>query len=198
MVPRNPGSSRSHDRVESHQGDDPDYVLFLNHLSPDRSGASYTLRISNNVIGYEDQDRGGSSFDRNNTNNKNDGDCGSSKDVSGPDDASTDVLGGEVLSSFQSRLMESLKRPFDQREYDRLLAEAKKRKPIVKFKHLRTEDIPYETDELGASYFHHYPDLRRKVKSADHVGGLMLLRGFFFWLQNLGHKGAYKPWESNL
>lgn len=106
------------------------------------------------------------------------------------------AVGVLVSPSFHTRLLNSINRPYDQREYHFLLKSATARKPVVKYKHLKTRDVPYETANLGSSYFDHFPDLHEKFKSADRYQRLMLLRGFFFWLKNLEHEGAYKPWIS--
>jgi len=53
--------------------------------------------------------------------------------------------------------MRNLSSPFDQSEYYRLMQLATAKKPVVKYKHLRTDDIPYETEQLGLSYFDYYP-----------------------------------------
>ncbi|XP_020085555.1 uncharacterized protein LOC109708289 [Ananas comosus] len=90
--------------------------------------------------------------------------------------------------------MSVLRQPFDQSEYDDLMAMATRRIRITKFKELRNMSIPYSTNALGYSYFDHYPDLARQMECADPHRGLSLLRGFFFWLQNVGHEGAFMPW----
>lgn len=64
---------------------------------------------------------------------------------------------GRVPSEFKSRLMSVLRQPFDQSEYDDLMAMATRRIRITKFKELRNMSIPYSTNALGYSYFDHYP-----------------------------------------
>ncbi|URD97324.1 hypothetical protein MUK42_30029 [Musa troglodytarum] len=105
---------------------------------------------------------------------------------------SVETLQHTLTSSFQSRLMSVLEMPFDQVEYERLMSLISLYMPEMK--DLGDESRPYTTNQLGYSSLDHYPDLVSQIKSADPNRGLLLLRGFFFWLQNRGDEGAYKPW----
>lgn len=97
---------------------------------------------------------------------------------------------------FKKKLMVILNKPYDQEEYEELWEKISERKPLERFKHLRNMSISYATNEEGSSYLDHYPDLAKQIWPADCHRRLILLRGFFFWLQNLCHEGAYMPWVS--
>ncbi|KAL7155817.1 hypothetical protein ABFS83_03G101300 [Erythranthe nasuta] len=77
-------------------------------------------------------------------------------------------------SGFRARVLSVLKKPFDKAEYVR------HQKAI----------------EVGC-YFDYYPDLGNKLKKYRYKKGkrLTILRGFFFWLQNLTQEGAFQPWK---
>ncbi|WOL06248.1 hypothetical protein Cni_G14979 [Canna indica] len=98
-------------------------------------------------------------------------------------------------SSFRNRLVNVLREPFDKKEYEGMMSHISIRKPIVNYKHLRDDSIPYATSQLGLSYLDHYPDLAKCIESAsdDHHKNF-LLRGFFFWLQNVGSSDSFRPW----
>ncbi|XP_074580889.1 uncharacterized protein LOC141837374 [Curcuma longa] len=98
-------------------------------------------------------------------------------------------------SSFRTELLSLLSKPFDQKEYENQKSEINVRKPVIKYKHLRDESIPYSSNKLGSSYLDHYPDLARRIESAmgDRKKQL-LLRGFFFWLENVCWPGSFRPW----
>lgn len=103
-------------------------------------------------------------------------------------------------SSFKDRLMAVLKKPYNEMEYKRLMSEIKKRRP----KNGRHRDLrgdaslrSYPTDEHNESYLEKHADLKVKMMEAtmNRPKQLNLLRGFFFWLQNLAHDGAFPPWK---
>ncbi|KAJ4790031.1 Phosphate acyltransferase [Rhynchospora pubera] len=98
------------------------------------------------------------------------------------------------LQSFDERLAAVLSDPFDQHEYEALMNEAIRRKPVMKHRNLRNMSKGYRTPEAGQSYLDYYPDLAIQITEADKYERLNLLRKFFFWLENLCHDGAYMPW----
>ncbi|KAJ6839842.1 uncharacterized protein M6B38_311780 [Iris pallida] len=99
---------------------------------------------------------------------------------------------------FRKELMVVLNEPYDQGEYELLLREISQHKPLERVKHLRNMSKAYQTKENGLSYLDHHPDLAKQMWATDDDHRrLILLRGFFFWLKNLCHEGAYKPWESS-
>ncbi|KAJ3691753.1 hypothetical protein LUZ61_020917 [Rhynchospora tenuis] len=98
------------------------------------------------------------------------------------------------LRSFDEKLAAVLSNPFDQHEYEALMNEAIRRKPVMKHRNLRNMSKGYRTHEAGQSYLDYYPDLAIQITEADKYERLNLLRKFFFWLENLCHEGAYMPW----
>lgn len=97
--------------------------------------------------------------------------------------------------SFGDRLRRCLDEPFNQEEYGQLMEEAALRRPMSRCKELRLRSASFRTPELGLSYLDRYSDLREQIECADPHKRLTLLRGFFFWLKNLSHKGAFIPWK---
>ncbi|KAM0947330.1 hypothetical protein DsansV1_C08g0085041 [Dioscorea sansibarensis] len=96
---------------------------------------------------------------------------------------------------FKRKLMIVLNKPYNHNEYQMLLREAAERKPLCKMKNLRSITISYATEQSSNSYLDYYPDLAKQIESANSEKALVLLRGFFFWLKNLCHEGAYRPWS---
>ncbi|XP_008791669.2 uncharacterized protein LOC103708496 [Phoenix dactylifera] len=107
---------------------------------------------------------------------------------------SVETVSCGIPASFEIRLMSILQQPFDQKEYDKLMEMATVRTPKMRSKELRNETKIYPTKELGLSYLEYFPELARRMENKDCHERLDLLRGFFFWLQNVGHDGAYMPW----
>ncbi|KAL8481946.1 hypothetical protein ACS0TY_028187 [Phlomoides rotata] len=79
-----------------------------------------------------------------------------------------------TLDEFRKELLEVLKKPYDIEEYKQ----------------------HREAIQIG-SYFEHYPDLKKKltIHRYKRKKCLTILRGFFFWLQNVCREGAFKPWK---
>lgn len=98
-------------------------------------------------------------------------------------------------SDFWWNVKALLERPYDQKEYIALWKAVKSRKPTLKDMDLRNGKF-YSTRRLGKSYLDHYKDLHEKLKQVDNdnIKQLNILRSFFFWLQNLTQKGAFRPW----
>lgn len=98
-------------------------------------------------------------------------------------------------SEFWRNVTALLKMPYDQKEYIGLCKAVKSRKPTLKNMDLRNGKF-CSTRQLGKSYLDHYKDLHEKLKEVDNDSRkkLNILRGFFFWLQNLTQKGAFRPW----
>lgn len=102
-------------------------------------------------------------------------------------------------NEYRKELVVLLIKPYDQAEYEELFKEISKRKPLERVKHLRNMSKAYPTKEKGLSYLDHHPDLAKQIWATDDEHRrLVLMRGFFFWLKNLCHEGAYKPWELSL
>lgn len=62
-------------------------------------------------------------------------------------------------SDFKRRLMEVLLKPISRREYIKLFDMASIRTPLVKLRQVRNDVKFYPTDEMGNSYFDHYPGM---------------------------------------
>uniref|UniRef100_A0A0D9W7N6 Uncharacterized protein n=1 Tax=Leersia perrieri TaxID=77586 RepID=A0A0D9W7N6_9ORYZ len=97
-------------------------------------------------------------------------------------------------SDFKRRLLDVLNKPFSRKEYIKLFDMASIRTPLVKLRQVRNDAKFYPTEEMGNSYFDHYPDLVEQVLHTSYPNGLALMRGFFFWLQNSAHEDQFRPW----
>ncbi|XP_006652587.1 uncharacterized protein LOC102704973 [Oryza brachyantha] len=97
-------------------------------------------------------------------------------------------------SDFKRRLLDVLSKPVSQKEYIKLFDMASIRTPLVKLRQVRNDAKFYRTEEMGYSYFDHYPDLVEQVLHTNCPNGLALMRGFFFWLQNNAHEDQFRPW----
>ncbi|KAI5650505.1 hypothetical protein M9H77_36510 [Catharanthus roseus] len=75
-----------------------------------------------------------------------------------------------------------------------------KRKPQHKHRDLRSGGVKfYPSDKMGKSLLDHHLVLKRKIEEAvaanDDLKQLNLLRGFFFWLQNITDDKSFIPWN---
>ncbi|CAH2054580.1 unnamed protein product [Thlaspi arvense] len=98
---------------------------------------------------------------------------------------------------FKKKLMEVLEKPYDKRELSRLSREVSIKKRVTRWRELRKgREGYYETDDLGPSYLEKVSDFDEEYKrvDGDDKARLKLLRGFFFYLQNVSQVGAFKPW----
>ncbi|KAI0491306.1 hypothetical protein KFK09_025566 [Dendrobium nobile] len=112
------------------------------------------------------------------------------------DEMSMVPLDSYIVSPFDLKLMAVLSKPYDQQEHEMLWKHANFRKPVLRHKDLRNQSKSFSTRQMGFSYLDHFPDLAKKLEHSDPQQALNLLRGLFFWLKNLCHEGAYKPWIS--
>ncbi|CAI8605652.1 unnamed protein product [Vicia faba] len=101
-------------------------------------------------------------------------------------------------SQFRKRLMEYLDRPYDYQEYKSLLVQAYERK--VRERHLETRRgviRSYRSVGVSKSYLQVHSDLTEAIvmESKKKPRVLFLLRGLFFWLENLSHEGQFQPWR---
>nr|GME04397.1 uncharacterized protein LOC109185026 [Ipomoea batatas] len=113
-------------------------------------------------------------------------------------DETSELLGESMQSPFRKKIINILKRPYNQSEYVGLLKDVKVRKPILKNLELRDgRDMLYPTSKIGKSYLDHHKDLKKKLDEVrtDKHKRLNILRGFFFWLQNVTLVGVFKPWN---
>ncbi|EOA33584.1 hypothetical protein CARUB_v10019729mg [Capsella rubella] len=101
-------------------------------------------------------------------------------------------------SSFSKKLIEILRNPYDEKEYLRLYHEASLKRPLTRSRQLRDgREIEYNVeDQLAPSYLEKYTDFNKKYHryQKDLPRALNLLRGFFFYLENIVLEGAFKPW----
>ncbi|KAK1273006.1 hypothetical protein QJS04_geneDACA021893 [Acorus gramineus] len=111
----------------------------------------------------------------------------------GDDDDDDEDEDGEF--DFEKELKVELERPYDHDEYEEKMKAANCALPQERLRHLRSGSRSYPTKNKGYSLLHHYKDLEAQIESADCHTGLVLLRGFFFWLTHVAHDGAYMPWK---
>ncbi|CAF2102664.1 unnamed protein product [Brassica napus] len=98
---------------------------------------------------------------------------------------------------FRKELMDVLEKPYDAGELLLLSAQASMKKPVSRCRELRKgRESSYETSELGQSYLEKVCDFDKEYKLADgdDKARLELLRGFFFYLENISLPGSFKPW----
>ncbi|XP_052203269.1 uncharacterized protein LOC127808726 [Diospyros lotus] len=102
-------------------------------------------------------------------------------------------------SMYREKLMDKLSKPYDHNEYEKLLELINEQKP----KSGRHRDLrgsaslkSYLMDEYNPSYLEQHSDLKKKIDAVkrDRRKVLNLLRGFFFWVENLAHGDAFPPW----
>ncbi|KAJ0971072.1 hypothetical protein J5N97_019031 [Dioscorea zingiberensis] len=177
---------------------DEDYQMFLNHVRED-NGVMVFKMDNGGTIRYEEGvvDKEGRESSSKNEDMATEGSIDPSNMELQPfmgSSGSPDCEDDDLPFVFEDRLQDILKAPYDQNEYEELLKGASLRMPIIRYRQLRHRSSPYPTKELGFSYFDHYPDLADQIQQADRLEGLKLLRGFFFWLKNVSHEGAYMPW----
>ncbi|XP_066161681.1 uncharacterized protein [Oryza sativa Japonica Group] len=100
-------------------------------------------------------------------------------------------------SNFKIGLVEALSKPFCQGEYDRLYGMASTREPLKKERRTRSgSKTYYSSHSMGKSYFDCYPDLAEQVEETSYPNRLALLRGLFYWLENVGKKHQFMPWRN--
>ncbi|KAG2313471.1 hypothetical protein Bca52824_025028 [Brassica carinata] len=103
-------------------------------------------------------------------------------------------------STFSKKLLEILRQPYDKDEFKQRFLEASQKKQLTRSRQLRDgREIEYNVDhQLGPSYLDRYPDFKRVFRRSryakDESRALNLLRGFFFYFQNIVLEGAFKPW----
>ncbi|XWS21686.1 hypothetical protein CRYUN_Cryun30bG0075600 [Craigia yunnanensis] len=114
-----------------------------------------------------------------------------------PGEESWDGIRTSNPSQFREKLMDRLKIPYDRLEFEKLWREVTYRKPVQGVRELRHGRMkPYPTKTDGKSYLDWYKELGMKIDEFRHdrCKILYLLRGFFFWLENTSHEGAFQPW----
>ncbi|PIN14115.1 hypothetical protein CDL12_13233 [Handroanthus impetiginosus] len=185
---------------------DPDYLIFTQALEV--VGDHYVFTYEGYRVVYE-MNGGESSQERKENHDE------SSSDVEIIDRTSfckkgnvnPSLMNGDSILNCSSRTMQSefrhqvitlLRKPFNKDEYDKLWSEVKLRKLENRHMDLRNgRERSCSTQKIGKSYLDYYPDLRRRLRhfQDDKPKRLNILRGFFFWLQNLLQNGSFRPWE---
>ncbi|KAF2291320.1 hypothetical protein GH714_022858 [Hevea brasiliensis] len=183
---------------------DESYKIFLNCLKREENNVVFVHESGAKVVYGEDEDSSSDSevivMDTDPFGNENCTPFVISKQVVATDvDAIEDIkdYSRNHCYWFMERVTEILKKPYDQKEYTKLLVDVHSHKPIIKEKELRngrTRVCPVQG--IRKSYLDLHPDLYTKIKSAgsDKPKILNLLRGFFFWLECMPHEGVFKPW----
>ncbi|KAL6962250.1 hypothetical protein U1Q18_037206 [Sarracenia purpurea var. burkii] len=102
-------------------------------------------------------------------------------------------------SKFKEKLMSKLREPYDHEEYGKLWQIINEWRPMNgRHRDLRGPAAlkSYLKDELSPSYLERHGCLKRKIDAVkfDPCKVLNLLRGFFFWLENLVYEDAFRPW----
>ncbi|XP_015691379.1 uncharacterized protein LOC102711880 [Oryza brachyantha] len=99
-------------------------------------------------------------------------------------------------SEFKQRLIGALSKPFCHQEYDKLYRMATNRNRLMKERQMRGRvKYYYPDDGTEKSYFDSYPDLAKEVEETSYPKRLALLRGLFFWLENVGQDHQFRPWR---
>ncbi|GLT77928.1 hypothetical protein SLA2020_494820 [Shorea laevis] len=100
-------------------------------------------------------------------------------------------------SLFREKLMDILKEPFSQSEYDDLWESFNLKRPVEGIRMLRNgRETTYKIKSRGKSYCDDYRELNDHIASArgNRHKILNLLRGFFYWLKNIPLEDQFKPW----
>lgn len=101
-------------------------------------------------------------------------------------------------SSFKKKLLFVLRKPFSMVEYKEKLDDATINRPATKIRQTRGGVKYYDSEhETNQSYFDSYPDLAKQVESTSYSNQLALLRGFYFWLQNVTDEDQFRPWSDD-
>ncbi|KAF7849044.1 hypothetical protein BT93_L1303 [Corymbia citriodora subsp. variegata] len=108
-----------------------------------------------------------------------------------------DDPGSSSGTVFRKKLMSVLKMPYDVKEHEDLSRRVRhKRQKTVDKSLCRGRDYTSSLQQSCKSYLELYKDLAKKLElvQGDRHRNLNLLRGFFFWLENVPKEGAFKPW----
>ncbi|ESQ27391.1 hypothetical protein EUTSA_v10018476mg [Eutrema salsugineum] len=192
--------ARKKEDEESRSLNDKSYEYFLSYLrnsitifEPDRKVKPEKDKVSLSdpdiiaISNYPFSDGGDSTFQAN-----KDGKVIDLEDGIVPDNI--------LNSSFSKKLLEILRKPYDKNEFLQRCTEASRKRQLTRTRQLRDgKEIEYQVeDQLGPSYLEQYPDFNKKFRHCrygkDLPRALNLLRGFFFYLENIVLEGAFKPW----
>ncbi|KAE9608644.1 hypothetical protein Lalb_Chr08g0237871 [Lupinus albus] len=108
-----------------------------------------------------------------------------------------DEANARKRTKYREKLIEELKKPYCQEEYERLFKDITVRKLAQGQRVLRRHTKSYNEDHVSKSYLDCHIDLKRKINRAsdDYPKVLNLMRGFFYWLVNISHEGVFRPWR---
>ncbi|OIV97032.1 hypothetical protein TanjilG_19579 [Lupinus angustifolius] len=108
-----------------------------------------------------------------------------------------DEANARKCTKYREKLMEELKKPYCQEEYERLFKDITVRKQAQGQRVLRGRTTTYDEGHVSKSYLDCHIDLKRKIHTApdDYPKVLNLMRGFFYWLVNISHEGVFRPWR---
>ncbi|MCD7461304.1 hypothetical protein HAX54_045860 [Datura stramonium] len=101
-------------------------------------------------------------------------------------------------SEFRQKVMDLLKKPYNPTEYKELWTSVNTKKLVERNMESRRGGVKsYKTKKMGKSYLDHFEDFKERLKQVDNDERkkLKIMRGFWFWLQNLTNGGAFKPWN---
>lgn len=124
---------------------------------------------------------------------------GSKSHILGIDVDGEGCAGGLARSKeaqFRKKLMKIFQRPYDHKELKDLMRAVSQQRPLEERPRiLRGREVNRKSRSLGKSYLELY-DLARTIHEVkDQRRILNVLRGFFFWLENVSFEGgAFKPW----
>ncbi|EPS72041.1 hypothetical protein M569_02719 [Genlisea aurea] len=103
-----------------------------------------------------------------------------------------------LQSEFRNQIINLLVKPYDEREYQRLKFDISDRKPEVRHLDLRNgRERSCPKNIRGKCYLDYDPDLKEKLSEyrVDKPRCLNLMRGYFFWVQNVARMGSFQPWK---
>ncbi|KAM7511128.1 hypothetical protein LguiB_010003 [Lonicera macranthoides] len=198
-----------HENAETNDRDDTVidncYQYFLNRIETEGDCVVY-VGDGGKRIKYEEHDSGSSSdMEMWANDNVPDSDKGEATPSIIPKVFESPMEGDDLRclgsrnhhSQFRENLMNILKRPYDQDEFDDLLQEVNVQKKMEVDRDLRDgRTRTVSADKFSKSYLDHHSDLRRVLNSVrfERPKMLNILRGFFYWLQNLTQDGVFIPW----
>ncbi|KAI5663752.1 hypothetical protein M9H77_23075 [Catharanthus roseus] len=173
--------------TESQMDDDSDYKMFLDNVRFEGSHMIYQGKNTAPVVYYgldlsnpQIVDEASNNSSKKDSNNS----CGSRR---------------HEISNFRVKIMKILSKPYDEEEHERLMKAITEYKPKQKriyFSYGRPKCFP--SKKMKKSLLDQHWDLKRMIRAAakDNLKQLNLLRGFFFWLENLSDEGSFSPWTN--
>ncbi|KAI5663748.1 hypothetical protein M9H77_23071 [Catharanthus roseus] len=171
--------------TESQMDDDSDYKMFLDNVKFEGSNMIYQGKNTAPVVYYglnllnpQTVDEASNNSSKKDSNNS----CGSRRHEN---------------SNFRVKIMKILSKPYDEEKHERLMKAITEYKPKEKstyFSSGRAKCFP--SKKMKKSLLDQHRDLKRMIRAAakDNLKQLNLLRGYFFWRENLSDEGSFCPW----